>query len=1451
MFKPLALLALSLFVSTASAQVAGPCGVSVNAPAVLRAEGLAERLSDIVVVCGGSYSGPTSNIIVDVADLPNSFPNTDPSFVPLPTFVTSKLLSSASSGTEALLVVDDLSSPAAAGTNVFQGVLTSPSQITFFHVPNGGKTYRITNIRVNSRLVPFNLVGATVHIGSSLLGTVLAGVRAAGLTFSLENPAGGAGTLDFAQASLNAALAASPSATGGALTHQLVFTEGSLQSFRKRNAATGTADPGALADQAVPGTDYHTESGFYLSTLPANNGLNVAGLASQGTRLIAQFTNIPDGAAIYVTTTPLPSSGKSSAVLTVSDTFGGGAFSPAAQTTSINVGGVSVGIAPVILTSGSGVAAWEILDADPNAIDSYTFGLVVAYGGPLTGSGGVAGEIGPLSSTALADTTAPAPRFESTLSDPPACANPPCVIAAPNAISISWQIGAPLPAPIPIAITSTGPALSYTVAATANWPGLTSSGVDQPVTVTPSAGGVTPGTLQLAVNPPTVAGLYEGSIVLSSPVTGFSAITIPIYLTVVAPPANVFQCTKTIGSRPTARAMGESEFVGDIVLGCGFGTPTAAGANVPVYDVRVTLSLPVTSRTFANGWSEALLLIDEPGSGLAGEPTTQLACNSPTGACTITGTGNGTGTYSGAAGRPNVFSGRVSGSTVTFPGVPLDPVSNGAVRYLRITNVRADVSSLGNTTPSTVTATVSAGSIPISNNIDTVAYVTPGLATTVRTPDDASASTGAVLTTCPAAAPQQAGIVRFSSLFGTAFKPRSLAPFVDEQTSPTPQVQSIPGNPLGFNSESGFFVPTLISPVVNFQNVGLASAGTRLRAEFGNLPAGTRIWVSTLPVAVNNGTATAVTSGSVARLVQNEVLPFFPQAPARTLDGIAAAELTPVQGTASAVWEVLLSNTSTLQNLDFLVWVSPASNSSGAATVTGSFAPAPPSFSDGVAHMASATLPVPRFAAITGANNLVTVSGCASATPAPDLVVTSLSGPVSANPAGTVSVFSTVLNQGSAAAGAFRLELYFAPSSYVTAATAVDTTGGCNVPGLAAGASYTCAISLPVPGSLTQGTWYLAALADSANQVSELEETNNWRIADTGPVAMGPSLCSLSLAPPSSSLPATGTSNPGACPDPSQLMCGFYPEAPLMLAVTPSAACGAWTATSSDPGFVQIVSGASGTGSGTVQLAVLMNVHTTQRNATVTVTSGAASASYALTQAGSSDSLTYREVYALYQQLLGRDPDGSGFAFWTGSGQAGLGQMADSFLTSPEAFGSDFGVMAAYQAALGVPPTYAQFSAALTSIRAGTQTTPGLFSSLAGQAFTAANLYQNLLGRTASAAEITAANAAGLASTFQTIVGLPGGNPIGAANNEFQSTGSNHTADHSNGLYVRMLYYVILGRDPDASGLNFWVGVANSGGPGLLFQGAAGFGTRIQIMGPGTPNQGFIGSPEFQNLFSN
>jgi hypothetical protein len=354
--------------------------------------------------------------------------------------------------------------------------------------------------------------------------------------------------------------------------------------------------------------------------------------------------------------------------------------------------------------------------------------------------------------------------------------------------------------------------------------------------------------------------------------------------------------------------------------------------------------------------------------------------------------------------------------------------------------------------------------------------------------------------------------------------------------------------------------------------------------------------------------------------------------------------------------------------------------------------------------------------------------------------------------------------------------------------------------------------------------------------------------------------CTITFSPSSLSLPANGTSSIEACPGPlSNLQCGVDTGASTAtIQVNASGSCTGWSVTSNSPLAVQI-SPSTSTGSGTtgaITFTVFTNTHTYEQGFTIDVNTNNGVFPFTLTEAASpltgTLGQTYREVYALYQQLLNRDPDPSGLAFWTGIGDGGLGEMADSFLTSPELFNTQFAIMAAYQAVTGNAPSYEQFVPAVTS----GQGAVALFNSLvaANPGFTPADMYQNLLNRQPSSAD-SACIASGLVQCFETIIGYPAANtPVGAVNNEFQSTGTYHTgltADHTNSLYVKLLYYLILRRDPDGGGLAFWINVANSGGPGLLFQGAAGYATRIEIVGTGTPNEGFVGSPEFQGLFVN
>src|SRR5690242_15608098 len=76
------------------------------------------------------------------------------------------------------------------------------------------------------------------------------------------------------------------------------------------------------------------------------------------------------------------------------------------------------------------------------------------------------------------------------------------------------------------------------------------------------------------------------------------------------------------------RGEGSAELVGDLLLTCTGGTRTPAGQNIPQSSITVTLKSSVTSRLMTTSASEALLLVDEPGS--TANPA-QLACGSVSG----------------------------------------------------------------------------------------------------------------------------------------------------------------------------------------------------------------------------------------------------------------------------------------------------------------------------------------------------------------------------------------------------------------------------------------------------------------------------------------------------------------------------------------------------------------------------------------------------------------------------------------------------------------------------------------------------------------------------------------------------------------------------------------------------------------------------------------------------
>ncbi len=449
------------------------------------------------------------------------------------------------------------------------------------------------------------------------------------------------------------------------------------------------------------------------------------------------------------------------------------------------------------------------------------------------------------------------------------------------------------------------------------------------------------------------------------------------------------QCTATVAVPPQLRAEGMTELIGDIVLTCTGGSALTPGTTIPTANITVSLGTNVTSRLLGSGGaSEALMLIDEPGSAIGGAGTLlpQTACSSPT-----LGAGPGgcvqTVPVVGGTVPTNVFQGVVSGNQVTFNGIPvLPPATAGQGRVFRITNIRANVAGLGGgglagTTQLLASVSISGStSLPVSNPVLIAGFVQAGLSAGVNNFGNIAQCGGSNSPSNLASASN--GGLRFTENFGTAFKTR-VAPTSSGQYSGQlgTAIQNIPGTI--YNSESGFITNAV-------SGAGLADYGTRLKAVFNNVPAGVRLFVTTTNIV--NGNTLAQPAGnatsSYAELVVSETSPdsngIIPAASSTTTSGGAKlAEIPVVGGTATAVWEVVNTNPSAQETFVFGMYqqftANPGANSPppGTATVNLSYAPTPPNaFSASSGASASSSLPIPRFADLSTASNIFTIALC-------------------------------------------------------------------------------------------------------------------------------------------------------------------------------------------------------------------------------------------------------------------------------------------------------------------------------------------------------------------------------------------------------------------------------------------------------------------------------------------
>jgi hypothetical protein len=110
-------------------------------------------------------------------------------------------------------------------------------------------------------------------------------------------------------------------------------------------------------------------------------------------------------------------------------------------------------------------------------------------------------------------------------------------------------------------------------------------------------------------------------------------------------------------------------------------------------------------------------------------------------------------------------------------------------------------------------------------------------------------------------------------------------------------------------------------------------------------------------------------------------------------------------------------------------------------------------------------------------------------TATPDLVAISVSSPLTAKLGESITISSSIKNQGYGTARNFYSGIYL---SSTTVISPTDTLiGTLWVSSMTAGSKKTAAITVQIPDSLSAGTYYIGLIVDNENDVSELAKTNN------------------------------------------------------------------------------------------------------------------------------------------------------------------------------------------------------------------------------------------------------------------------------------------------------------------------------------------------------------------------
>jgi len=248
-------------------------------------------------------------------------------------------------------------------------------------------------------------------------------------------------------------------------------------------------------------------------------------------------------------------------------------------------------------------------------------------------------------------------------------------------------------------------------------------------------------------------------------------------------------------------------------------------------------------------------------------------------------------------------------------------------------------------------------------------------------------------------------VLRYTEGFPTAFRRRFNTSSSSNPSAPgSLQNFNLPFNqttsPVSlFNNESMFVNTALALPsgaqgFTPNTTAGLADFGTRVKAVFNNLPNGVNIFVSTdavnlgstgtsggcnvsTNVFTNCGDHFALTDGGEAGAFH------YAGNTASSPGGGLSTQLTVVNSSATAVWEDLDSDPSSVAQINFNVWITFTSNpgatppvpSLTSTTVNGSFAPLSTNVVAAPAGL-TVTNAIPRFADTSSATVIFTIVPC-------------------------------------------------------------------------------------------------------------------------------------------------------------------------------------------------------------------------------------------------------------------------------------------------------------------------------------------------------------------------------------------------------------------------------------------------------------------------------------------